>query len=166
MLLKRETEIGPDMNAEDLSAELSQTGAQLLMETLSLLRKTELKPERQDDSQATFAPMMDKTTGDINWSNSGQEIHNLIRGLVPWPCAHAMYQSSPLKILKTKRSEKKSAAGRPGVFHLEEDKVYVSCGEDGHELLELIEVQPPNKQRMPARSWVNGLRLKGGEEFK
>jgi methionyl-tRNA formyltransferase len=166
MLLKKETEIGPDMNAEELSAELSQTGAQLLMDTLSLLRKNELVPERQDDSQATFAPMLDRTTGEINWSTSGQNIHDMIRGLLPWPCAHATFQSSPVKLLKTKRTDKNATEGRPGVFYLEGDKVYVSCGEDGQELLELIEVQPPSKQRMSARSWVNGLRLKGGEEFK
>ena len=166
MLLKREIEIGPDMNAEDLSAELSRTGAQLLMETLSLLRRNELVPERQDDSQATFAPMMDRTTGEVNWSNSGQNIHDLVRGLLPWPCAHATFQSNPIKLLKTKLTDKNATEGGPGVFYLEGDKVYVSCGEDGNELLELIEVQPPNKQRMSARSWVNGLRLKGGEEFK
>jgi methionyl-tRNA formyltransferase len=146
MLLKKETEIGPDMNAEELSAELV--------------------PERQDDSQATFAPMLDRTTGEINWSTSGQNIHDMIRGLLPWPCAHATFQSSPVKLLKTKRTDKNATEGRPGVFYLEGDKVYVSCGEDGQELLELIEVQPPSKQRMSARSWVNGLRLKGGEEFK
>ena len=166
MLLKRETEIGPDMNAEELAAELSQTGANLLMETLSLLRKNELAPERQDDSLASFAPMMDKTTGDVKWHNSGQDIHNLVRGLVPWPCAHTTFQSNPLKLLKTKLVDKASIEDRPGVLYLEGDKVYVSCGEDGHELLELVEVQPANKQRMPARSWVNGLRVKGGEEFK
>jgi methionyl-tRNA formyltransferase len=166
MLLKRETEIAPDMNAEELSSELSQTGAKLLMETLALLRRNALVPERQDDSLATFAPMMDKTTGDIKWASSGQDIHNLIRGLQPWPCAHASFQSNPLKLLKTKVTDKTSTDDRPGVLYLEGDKVYVSCGETGHELLELIEVQPANKQRMPARSWVNGLRLKGGEEFK
>jgi methionyl-tRNA formyltransferase len=166
MLLKQETQIGPDMNAEDLSAELSQTGAKLLMETLSQLRENKLVPERQDDALATFAPMMDKTTGDINWTKSGQDIHNLIRGLQPWPCAHAEFQSNPLKLLKTKLTEKKSISDHPGVLSLDGDKVYVSCGENGHELLELLEVQPANKQRMPARSWVNGLRLKGGEEFK
>ncbi len=165
MLLKQETVIGPDMNAEELGAELSKTGAKLLLDTLALLRKNELKPERQDDALATFAPMMDKTTGEIKWHQSAPEIHNLVRGLVPWPCAQAIFQSNPLKILKTRTSEKASLEGRPGVIILEGDKVYVSCGENGHERLELIEVQPANKQRMPARSWVNGLRLKGGEEF-
>ena len=165
MLLKREVEITPDCTSEDLAQELSKIGAELLMETLDILRKGDLKPIPQDDSQHTLAPMMDKKTGDISWSHNAQEIHNLIRGLLPWPAAYTSFQENPLKVLRTKTTEKHSIEDRPGVIHLEGEKVFVSCGENGHELLELIEVQPANKQRMPARSWTNGFRLKGGEEL-
>ncbi len=165
MLLKREVDIAPEATSEDLSHELSHVGAELLMETLELLRKGELKPIPQNDSEHTLAPMMDKKTGAITWSSSGQVIHNLVRGLLPWPAAYASFQQTPLKILKTKVSNRSSMENRPGILQLEGDKVFVSCGEEGHELLELLEVQPANKQRMPARSWANGLRLKGGEEL-
>jgi methionyl-tRNA formyltransferase len=165
MLLKKEVEVGPDMTSEDLASDLAQTGADLLMETLALLRKDQLKPIVQDNEQATFAPMMDKKTGEIKWYKNGQDIHNLVRGLLPWPAAVTFFQGNPLKILKTKVTDKHSIEDRPGIIHLEADKVFVSCGDSGAELLELIEVQPANKQRMPARSWANGFRLKGGEEL-
>jgi methionyl-tRNA formyltransferase len=165
MLLKRETPIDEDMTSEDLAIVLSRVGAELLMETLDLLRKGELNPIRQDDSQATMAPMMDKTTGQIVWSKDSRDTHNLVRGLLPWPTAFATYEGTPIKLLKTKLSDLPSGANLSGVIKIEGDKVLVSCGEDGKQSLELLEVQPPNKPRMSARSWANGLRLRGGEHF-
>lgn len=165
MLLKRETAITQDMTSEDLASELSQIGADLLIETLNLLRNGELNPIRQDDSQASLAPMMDKTTGHVDWSKDNRDIHNLVRGLLPWPTAYATYEGTPVKLLKTKISDSSSGGNRPGVIRVEGEKVFVSCGESGKQSLELIDVQPANKPRMSARSWTNGLRLKGGEHF-
>jgi methionyl-tRNA formyltransferase len=164
MLLKHEVPIGASINSEELSSNLAEIGAKLLLETLALLSKSSLKPEAQDESRASLAPMMNKKTGEINWHQSSLRIHNLVRGLVPWPGAYTLFEGSPLKVLKTQVSNKQSSVSKAGILHLDSDGVFVSC-DDGHELLELLEVQPANKQKMPARSWINGVRLKGGEEL-
>jgi methionyl-tRNA formyltransferase len=163
MLLHEEMPIDPDMTSEDLSQAMSLIGAKVLMQTLDILRSSKLEPIRQDDSQATLAPMLSKDTGQIRWSKSPQEIHNLVRGLLPWPAAYTVFGDQPLKVLKTRLIDKASLEEQPGVIHIDGDKVYVSCGPDGFEMLELIEVQPANKAKMNARSWANGARLKGGE---
>jgi methionyl-tRNA formyltransferase len=163
MLLKAEMSIDPDMTSEDLSHAMSLIGAKVLMETLEVLRSSKLEPIRQDDSQATLAPILSKDTGHIRWSKPPQEIHNLVRGLLPWPAAYTMFGDQPLKVLKTRIIDKPSLEDQPGIIHIDGDRVYVSCGVDGFELIELVEVQPANKARMNARSWANGARLKGGE---
>jgi methionyl-tRNA formyltransferase len=163
MLLKEELSIDPDMTSEDLSQAMSLIGAKALIKTLDVLRSSKLEPIPQDASQATLAPMLSKDTGHIRWSKPPQEIHNLVRGLLPWPAAYSVFGDQPLKVLKTRIIDKASLEDQPGIIHIDGDKVYVSCGPDGFELLELIEVQPANKARMNARSWANGARLKGGE---
>ncbi len=165
MLLKKEVEVDPDMTSEDLGAILSHVGAKLLIETLDLLRIGKLVPIRQDDSEATLAPMMSKETGILSFENPAQEIHNLVRGLLPWPCAHTSFRGSPLKILKTKLTSFSSKEDCSGLLQLNGESVLVTCGHGGEELIELVEVQPANRNRMPARSWAHGLRLEGGEEL-
>lgn len=83
MLLKKEVEIGPDMTSEELAQVLSHEGAVLLIQTLEKLIDKTLVPERQDDALATFAPMMNKDLGHIDWSQSPHKVHNLVRGIIP-----------------------------------------------------------------------------------
>jgi len=88
MLLKAETDIPIDMTAGELHDRLSLLGADTLIRTLRELEAGTLKPEKQDDSQATYAPKIEKSTGLIDWSRTALEIHNRIRGTTPWPGAY------------------------------------------------------------------------------
>lgn len=164
MLLKKSTTVDDEMNAEQLARILSVEGAYLLIETVQKLLDGTLVAERQDDSQATLAPMLDKELGRIKWENSAREIHNLVRGIVPWPGAFTTFNDAPLKIWKTKVGVKPDRVSPPGSIQKSGDKIYVVCA-DGSQSLELLEVQPPSKAKMPARDWANGAHIKTGDLF-
>src|SRR5262245_62025909 len=100
MLLKAETEIGPEENGSALGKRLAGLGDDLLVETLA--RLGEIVPESQDSAQATWAPLLKKEDGAIDWSQPAASIHNRIRGLQPWPGAQTSFRGVPLHIWKSK----------------------------------------------------------------
>jgi methionyl-tRNA formyltransferase len=151
MLLNAETEIGPDENAIELGQRLSVMGADLLVETLSRLR--EIVPQKQDASQATYARLLKKEDGAIDWSRPASAIHNQVRGLQPWPGGYTTFRGQALHIWKSKES---GGGGRgPGKI-LSTRPLLVGCGEG---CLELIEVQLEGRKRMSAADFANGQRL-------
>jgi methionyl-tRNA formyltransferase len=163
MLLKKEVEIGPDMTSEELAQLLSYEGAVLLIQTLEKLIDKTLVAERQDDALATFAPMMNKDLGHIDWSQSPHKVHNLVRGIIPWPGAYTKVNDTVLKIWKTRlNATPEHIMMEPGCIVLTGDRIQVVCGQDERHLLELVEVQPPGKPRMAARAWANGSRIQTG----
>lgn len=164
MLLKKETHVDDEMNAEQLARILSVDGAHLLIETIKKLLDGTLVAEKQDDSQATLAPMLDKELGRINWTNTAKNIHNLVRGIVPWPGAFTMFNNAPLKIWRTKPGAKPERQMPVGSIQKSGDKIFVVCG-SGDQTLELLEVQPPSKAKMQARDWANGAHIKTGDVF-
>ena len=113
-----------------------------------------LTPIKQDDAQATLSPPLDKLTGDIDWSKTATEIHNLVRGSNPWPIAHTTLRGKLFKIYKTKVSKLRSSA--PGKV-VSTSPLVIGCGSDTS--LELLEVQISGKKRMPASDFARGYRL-------
>lgn len=166
MLLKREMDIDQDMTSAELGSELSIIGADLMVETLKHFSGISQRPIPQDHEQASMAPLLSKEMGNINWSRPAVEIHNLVRGLIPWPGTWTNYKGNTLKILKTKlASESEKITDRCGIIHLKKGHVYVACGKEEFELLELIEVQPASGKRMSASNWAMGARLQSGERL-
>jgi len=171
MLLKAETEIGPDENAVELGGRLAAMGADLLVETLEGLRAGSIVAEKQDHAQATLAPLLKKEDGAIDWSQPAQSIHNRVRGLQPWPGAQTGFRGVPLHVWKTKSlalvNENKSATrgsraeqgfrptAAPGEF-VSLKPLVVACGEG---VLELLEVQLEGRKRISAADFANGQRL-------
>src|ERR1017187_7932341 len=94
MLLKAETEIGPEENAVELAARLAAMGAELLVETLGGLRAGRIVSGKQDDAQSTLAPLLKKEDAAIDWTATAQAIHNRVRGLQPWPGAQTRDRKS------------------------------------------------------------------------
>ncbi len=168
-LLKSEISLSADIDAQSLSKELSIKGAQLTIETLEQLMSGSLVAEKQDDKLATYAPILTKELGLIDWSKSAQDIHNLIRGLVPWPGTHTFFQGVPIKIWKTTLvpnidhdlEENRHTLGEGAVFSVNKN-VYIKCGSGGSDLLRLVTVQPFGRNKLPAYDWLNGLRLLTG----
>ncbi len=166
MLLKKALPLDLETNAEELAAKLSTVGAELVVETITKLADGTLPVTRQEDDKATFAPILDKEMGRIDWQKSALAIHNLVRGLVPWPGTFTTFRGSPLKIWKTRpvdagdlRYHSENAQGKPGALFEQEKKLFSYCGNQGNQLLEILEIQPPNKSRMKAVDWLNGVRL-------
>jgi len=156
MLLKWETEIGPEENAVELGARLSEAGADLLVRTLDGLAS--IRPEPQDDAQATLAPILKKEDGKIDWRLSAREILNRIRGFEPWPGGYGFLRGQRLQIAKAALGEPKLPPGALRVVH---NKLYAGCG--AGESIELREVQLEGKKRMPAAAFLNGFALSADE---
>jgi methionyl-tRNA formyltransferase len=161
MLLKAETEIAPDENAIELGRRLAVLGADLLVETLAGLGAGRIAPEKQDSTQATYAPLLKKEDGRIDWTQPAAAIHNRVRGLQPWPSAYTGFRGQALHIWKSRVTETPSNAARPGtVFSVR--PLLVSCGAGA---LELVEVQMEGRKRLPAGDFANGQRLAENESL-
>src|SRR4029077_122136 len=146
MLLKAETEIGLEENAIELGQRLAVMGADLLVQTLAGLSAGSIVPEKQDDAQATLAPLLKKEDGAIDWTDQALAIHNRVRGLQPWPGAQTSFRGAPLHLWKTKVSFSATGGSRAdlgvrptvgpgGVVSLK--PLVVACGEGSLELLEV-----------------------------
>ena len=160
ILLKSETEIGPDETAPELSRRLAAMGAELLVETLRGLAAGTLSAIPQDNNLATLAPILKKDDGRINWNLSAQVIHDLIRGLQPWPGAWTTFRGQSLHLWRSRvATPGPDTSGRhlaPGAL-LWERGVF-AVGGDGA-ALELLEVQLEGRKRMSADVFANGHRL-------
>jgi methionyl-tRNA formyltransferase len=170
MLLKWETEIGPQENALELGPRLASAGADLLIETLTAISAGTLAPEEQDNSQATLAPILKKEDGLIDWNWPAQKIFNRTRGLLPWPGAYSHFRGQLFHIWKSRvagghapgeAASGKVASGRPGQLIAEKKRLLIVCG-DGTSL-EPLEVQIEGRKRMPAEAFLNGQRLNENE---
>ena len=161
MLLKAEMPIAADDTAVTLGPRLSQLGALLLIETLRAFEAGEIHPVKQDDSQATLAPILKKEDGRMDFGRNATEIFNRLRGFQPWPGAFTTFRGKQLTI-HAARSGTGPQIG-PGEIAVLQDRLFTGCGE--HSVLELIEVQPEGKKRMSARDFANGYRLQAGEKL-
>jgi len=100
ILLQAETPVDPDETAGELHDRLAVMGAELLIKTLELAQKGQLNPVKQDDSLSCYAPMLDKSLSAIDWSKPAQAVHDLVRGIQPWPVAQTKVNGAGLKIHK------------------------------------------------------------------
>lgn len=156
MLLKATTEITPEMTTEQLHDKLMVQGADLLVETLREIENGTISREKQDDNLSCYAKMLNNDNCRIDWTKSAQDIHNLVRGLNSWPIAYTTLEGKKFKIWQTKVVTDKSYSGNAGqIVALTKQGIIVKAGEGA---IELLEIQPPNKKKMPAISYINGHR--------
>ena len=164
ILMQRDTPIHHTETAPELMERLSEIGAELLSQTLSHLH--ELTPRPQRDQDATFAPILTKEDGLIDWTRSAFVIERCVRGFQPWPNAYTSFKSRGLTIWRAQPLSLSSASSeaRPGeVIAAHGDDLIVNCGEQT--ALRLIEVQPESRKRIGVREFINGARLKIGDRF-
>jgi methionyl-tRNA formyltransferase len=162
ILLQRETQIGSVETAPELMHRLAAIGAELLGETLT--RLDELDPVSQNESKATFAPLLTKATGVIDWTVSAAEIERRVRGFQPWPNAYTNWKSQRVILWKASPHGDAEHSADPGeVIAAHGDDLIISCGEKT--VLRLLELQLEGKRRMVARDFLNGTHLKIGDRF-
>lgn len=156
MLLKSETEIGPEENAIELGERLAQAGADLLVETLRTIEAGTIQPQPQDNSQATLAPILTKEDGIIDWTWPAWRIFNRTRGFLPWPGAYSFFRSQVFHIWKSRVAESTLSAD-PGRIIPQKKRLLVACGE--RTALEPLAVQIEGRKRMSADAFLNGQHM-------
>ena len=160
ILLQRESKIGAAETAPELMERLSFEGAELLSETLRTLDK--IVPRAQDEDDASYAPILKREDGVIEWDRSAKEISDRIRGFQPFPASFSYRNERKITIWRTAVRDLVNA--EPGtVASIDKETFDVACGDGSG--LSVIEVQPEGKRRMPAADFVNGMRLKVGDKF-
>lgn len=159
MLLKAETEIGSEETAPELGARLAILGANLLIDTLA--RLDAIVPEKQNPAEATIARILTKEDGRVSFARPAREIHCRARGFDPWPGAITTFRGQPLSLSRMRLTARTGLA--EGELLVEQRRLYVGCGDNT--VLELLEVQPPGKKRMPVEGFLNGARIQQGERL-
>lgn len=152
ILLQRQIPIRESDNAVSLSRTLSLEGARLFAEAFRLLESGELNPEKQDESRACRCGMLRSDSGKITRSATEREAFNLVRGLLPWPCAFFTAAGKQYKVFSAKEAGMCDEAA--GTLFARGGNLYLSC-KDGSILIE--EIQPEGKRRMSARDFLNGF---------
>lgn len=153
MILKKETPIGENETYGELHDRLKEIGAQALVETIELIEQGKAPREVQDDSLSSYAPMLDKQIARLDFTKDAQTLHNLIRGLSPWPVAHTTVNG---KLLKVHRAVLADGKGQPGEV-IDSKKFIVACKEGA---LELLEVQLEGGKRMKGEDFLRGRKPK------
>ena len=159
MILKRSIPIGEDETSGELYERMEKLGAQCLMETISLFEKGDVAREPQKDEASSYAPMLDKKLALLDFQKTGREIHNLVRGLNPWPVAFTKLRGKVLKVYAAK--EIPGYTGQPGEV-LDEKRFIVGCGDGA---VEFLEIALEGKKRMASADFLRGYHLKKGEKL-
>lgn len=157
MLLKREMPIDDEDTGETLSEKLSNIGAKVLIETIRLIKERRLNSIPQNHSQASYAPMLKKEDGKIDWKKSAEEIRNLIRGALPWPGAYTTLEGKLLKIYKARVSEDSGRLGEVIKSNSESLRVATGMG-----ALDLLEIQIEGGKKLEIESFLRGRKIKEG----
>jgi len=155
MLLKWETEIGPEETAVELGVRLAAAGAELLVKTLAELGTIE--PQKQDAAQASYAPILKKEDGRIDWSMSAEEIVNRVRGFEPWPGCYGSLRGQRFHVWKARQAE---GSFHEGHLQVSGKKLFAGCNGGA---IELLEIQLEGKKRMTAAAFLNGFTLNDNE---
>lgn len=153
MLLKSEIVITENMNAGQLHDELMIIGANLLVKTLNYMKNNEIHPIKQDELYSSYAPMLTKEMGLINWEDTAENIHNKIRGLHPWPCAYFLIDNKPVKVFDSRIINKNSPEEVGTVINVQDDGIYIKA-KDGTVIIK--ELQMPGKKRMKVDAYLRG----------
>lgn len=167
MLLQKTVAIEPDDTSTELGNRLAKVGGDLLVETLKRLENKTMVPREQEHDKATYAPILTKEAGLIDWTQSAEHIANRIRGLSPWPGCYTFLQDQRLTIWKamveTKTQRELLPAHGPGVIININEKSFEVL--TGNGILRVTEVQLVNKKRMTVKQFLQGRNFSVEQAF-
>jgi methionyl-tRNA formyltransferase len=164
-LQRREVAIGPDETAPELAARMSAVGADLIVESLLQFDRGEIAPVPQDGKNATYAPILKKEDGRIDWTKTAPQIYNRMRGFAPWPGSYSTFRRKTCHLWgHPKTSGGAEAPLAPGALVPTAKDIYVVCGEGTRLRLESIQME--GRKKVSAREFANGARLAPSEQLK
>ena len=159
IIMSKEFKLDDEITAGELHDWMMVEGAELLSQTVKAIESGNYTRTKQDDEESTYAPMMDKNLGHIDFSKSAQEIHNLVRGTIPWPGAWCESDYGKIKIWKTKVIKREHSQENGKVLKVDKEGIEVACGKD---ILLIVDIQMPNKKRMPVSEFIKGNSIEEG----
>ncbi|BDC49671.1 methionyl-tRNA formyltransferase [Bryobacterales bacterium F-183] len=161
MLLEWSTPIGAEETAVTLGARMAVAGAELLIDTLRNIES--IAPRKQDDAQASYAPILKKEDGRIDFAMPAQQIVNRMRGFQPWPGAYTSLRGVKLSVWNAAVAETAAVVAQ-GVIVQQGKRLFAGCGEGT--AVELLELQMEGRKRLPAAMFLNGFTLSAeGEQL-
>src|ERR1043166_1984432 len=160
--LQREILLATGETAASLQVKLTGVGAELLMETLQGLKQGLVAPQAQDESNITFAPIIKKEDGLIDWSQPALAIERRVRGFDPWPSAYTQVRGKLLKIHRAKVIDQNQAGSAGEIVRADASGFWVATGSG---VLSLEEVQLENKKRLPGTEFTKGARIEKGDRL-
>lgn len=162
ILTQEEFEILPDEGAVELEARLALKGAELLTETIAKI--DEIKPRKQDHSIATYAPLIKKEDGRIDWINDALHVERQVRAFTPWPSVYTFLGEKRVKIHNGRKIEDRIEPFSAGeILGVKKEGIEVCCGEGSVFLIESL--QPENRNKMDAYAFSLGAKIKPGDKF-
>lgn len=161
MLLKDEVEISENMTAGELHDKLMISGAELLIRTIDGMSKGEITPIKQE-GETCYAKMLNKDTGKIDWNKSAKDIHNLIRGLNPWPIAHTTYKGENMKIYESIVLNENSAKEPGTIIDVNKNGMRVNSGNG---IILIKKIQFPNGKPLTIEQYINGKEIEVGTKL-
>jgi methionyl-tRNA formyltransferase len=170
MLLQRKLTIGLNETSPELSARLAESGAALMVETLNDLQFGKLMSRPQDSEGVSYAPILKREDGRIDWGKSAQEIYNHMRGFTPWPGAFTDFRGQTCHVwgqpfdAPAMPASRTAAFESPGTLVHEHGNCWVTCGAATR--IELSYVKLEGRKRVSAAEFANGARLQPGERFE
>lgn len=165
IVLQRKMSLDNNINSCELYEKVLPIGAEMLIEAINGLDKGTLELNKQDENKVIYCGKIGKDTAHINWTESKETIHNLVRGLNPKPVAWSTFRSKNIKIWQT-------------IIPIDEDLPELQVAEitkfkkkrllvgTANGILEILQIQPENKKMMDATAFINGSRLEAGEKFE
>ena len=168
MFSRRATRIGADETAVELTHRLAELGADLLAETLPKIERGEIEAEPQEEAAATYAPLLKREDGQIDWRWSAKEIADRVRAFQPWPAVYTTFRGSRLLIWRAREVEAEPERSGEEVMPATVTAIApagftVACADSTR--LRVEEVQAEGKRRVPARDFLNGARLEVGNQI-
>ena len=159
VILSKEFALSDTITAGELHDIMMCEGAEIMKETIDLIEKGEVPRTPQNDAEHSYAPTMNKELGRIDFSKDAVTIHNLVRGVNPWPGAFTEYDGKKMKVWKTVVTGEKSSKEAGCVLNVDKKGIKVNTGEG---VLLIEEIQMPNKKRMPVSEYIKGNSIEEG----
>jgi methionyl-tRNA formyltransferase len=168
MILQEAVDIGVEETAGELEARLAPLGAKLALQAMEQVVAGTARPVKQDQGQVTKAPKLKKEDGLIDWSRNASQVGHQVRAMQPWPTAYSFWHHEgqpPLRVIVNRVGKSMPAveSHAPGDLLPGRKELWVATG--GNSVLELVEIQPAGKRRMPATEFLRGHPIHAGDRF-